>query len=141
MRYLQREDLTEVIQEYFLDDSKQFDDKVTDGLEEKAIAFAISYIDGRYKTDEIFGDSVKRTPLLVMVIARLVVYWTVRRNAARKVPEDYKAIYDEAVAILTKIQTGVQTLPEGMPPITGGDGSSSSAALMYGNTTNDDNFI
>ncbi len=112
MRYLEKEDLIEVIQEYFLDDSKQFDDRVTDGLEEKAIAFVISYISGgRYKTDEIFNDPVKRTPLLIFVIARLVVYWTVRRNAARKVPEDYKTIYDEAVSILAKIQSGIQSLP------------------------------
>lgn len=138
MRYLEKEDLIEVIQEYFLDDSKQFDDKVTDGLEEKAIAFVISYISGRYKTDEIFADPVKRTPLLIFVIARLVVYWTVRRNAARKVPEDYKTIYDEAVSILSKIQSGVQTLP-GMPEVTGNDGST--AELMYGNTTNDNLFI
>lgn len=138
MRYLEKEDLVEVIQEYFLDDSKQFDDKVTDGLEEKAIAFVISYISGRYKTDEIFADPVKRTPLLIFVIARLVVYWTVRRNAARKVPEDYKTIYDEAVSILSKIQSGVQTLP-GMPEVTGNDGST--AELMYGNTTNDNLFI
>lgn len=138
MRYLEKEDLIEVIQEYFLDDSKQFDDRVTDGLEEKAIAFVVSYISGRYKTDEIFNDPVKRTPLLIFVIARLVVYWTVRRNAARKVPEDYKTIYDEAVSILAKIQSGVQTLP-GMPEVTGEDGSS--AKLMYGNTTNDNLFI
>lgn len=138
MRYLEKEDLIEVIQEYFLDDSKQFDDRVTDGLEEKAIAFVTSYISGRYKADEIFGDTVKRQPLLIFVISRLVVYWTVRRNAARKVPEDYKTIYDEAVSILAKIQSGVQTLP-GMPEVTGDGGST--AELMYGNTTNDNLFI
>lgn len=138
MRYLEKEDLIEVIQEYLLDDSKQFDDRVTDGLEEKAIAFVVSYISGRYKTDEIFNDPVKRTPLLIFVIARLVVYWTVRRNAARKVPEDYKTIYDEAVSILSKIQSGIQSLP-GMPEVTGDDGST--AKLMYGNTTNDNLFI
>lgn len=138
MRYLEKEDLIEVVQEYFLDDSNQFDDRVTDGLEEKAIAFTVSYISGRYRTDEIFDVPVKRTPLLVFVIARLVVYWTVRRNAARKVAEDYKTIYDEAVSILAKIQNGVQALP-GMPEVTGDDGST--AKLMYGNTTNDNLFI
>lgn len=152
MRYLDKDDLIEVIQEKFLEDSIQFDDKTIDGLEKKAIAFVVSYISGRYKTDEIFGGdwweegstapgpngSMKRHPLIIFVMARLVVFWAVRRNAARKVPEDYKEIKDEAISILTKIQSGVQTLP-GMPEVTGDDGFS--AKLIYGNTTNDNLFI
>ena len=59
MKYLEKEDLVEVIQERLLDDSLQLDDEILDGLEQKAIAFAISYISGRYKTDEIFGSPVK----------------------------------------------------------------------------------
>ncbi|MFR9166832.1 MAG: hypothetical protein ACLVKO_11660 [Dysgonomonas sp.] len=43
MRYLVKEDLTEVIQERLLDDSLQLTDTILDGLEEKAIAFSISY--------------------------------------------------------------------------------------------------
>jgi hypothetical protein len=61
-----------------------------------------------------------------------------RRNAARKVPADYKDIYEEAISVLTRIQSGIQTLP-GMPEVTGDDGST--ARLMYGNTTNDNLFI
>ena len=44
MKYLDKDDLIEVIQEKFLDDSIQFDDRVVDGLEKKSIAFVVSYI-------------------------------------------------------------------------------------------------
>ncbi|GAB6123071.1 phage protein Gp36 family protein [Dysgonomonas termitidis] len=138
MRYVEKEDLIEVIQERMLDDSVELDDAILDGLEEKAISFTITYISGRYKTDEIFGTPVMRHPVLVQAIAMIVVYRAVRRNAARKVPEDYTDIYKEAKEILNNIQSGRQTLP-GMPEITGDDGTT--ATLMYGNTTNDDFFI
>ncbi|MEQ2902736.1 phage protein Gp36 family protein [Alistipes finegoldii] len=138
MKYLEKEDLVEVIQERLLDDSLQLDDEILDGLEQKAIAFAISYISGRYKTDEIFGSPVKRHPLLVQAIAMIVVYRAVRRNAARKVPEDYNEIYKEAVKILSNVQSKAQTL-DGLPEVTAEDGSTTS--LMYGNTTNDNFFI
>lgn len=139
MKYLDREDLIAVVQEHFLDDSTQFDDNIVDNLEEKAIAFVVSYTVGRYKTDLIFGDSAIKHPILIFVIARLVVYWTLRRNAARKVPEDYSDIYDEAIKILENIQNGIQKLP-GLPADTADDGTSS-AKLMYGNTTNPNFFI
>lgn len=138
MRYLKKEDLVEVIQERLLDDSLQLDDKILEGLEEKAIAFAKSYISGRYKTDEIFADPPLRNPLLVQALSMIVVYRAVRRNAARKVPEDYTDIYKEAVKILENIQSKAQTL-DGMPEVTSEDGSS--ATLMYGNTTNPNFFI
>ena len=138
MKYLEKEDLIEAIQERMLDDSVELDDAILDGLETKAISFAISYISGRYKVDEIFGTPVKRHPVLVQAIAMIVVYRAVRRNAARKVPDDYTDIYKEAKEILSNIQSGKQTLP-GLPEVTGEGGSS--AKLMYGNTTNDDLFI
>ena len=139
MIYINKDDLIEVIQERLLDDSLQLDDDILDGLEEKAIAFTISYISGRYKTDEIFTPpAVKRHPLLVQAISMIVVYRAVRRNAARKVPEDYTDIYKEAVKILENIQKGSQAL-DGLPEVTGEDGTS--ATLMYGNTTKDEYFL
>jgi phage gp36-like protein len=139
MIYINRNDLVEVIQERLLDDSLQLDDTVLDGLEEKAVAFAVSYISGRYKTDEIFTPpSVKRHPLLVQAVSMITVYRAVRRNAARKVPEDYTDIYREAVKILENIQKGSQAL-DGLPEITGEGGTP--ATLMYGNTTKDEFFL
>lgn len=138
MKYVEKEDLIEVIQERQLDDSVELDDTILDGIETKAISFATSYISGRYKTDEIFGTPVKRHPLLVQAIAMIVVYRAVRRNASRKVPEDYTDTYKEAKEILSNIQSGKQSL-DGLPEITAEDGST--AKLMYGNTTKDEFFI
>lgn len=149
MRYLVQEDLIEVIQEKLLDDSLQLDNTILDGLEIKAIAFAASYISGRYKVDEIFGGTwwtedgtqptapVKRSPVLVQAIAMITIYRAVRRNAARKVPDDYTDIYNEAIKILGNIQKGAQLLT-GLPEVTE---NGSTAKLMYGNTTNDSFFI
>lgn len=150
MIYLIKEDLIEIIQEKLLDDSLQLDETIIDGLEIKAIAFAASYISGRYKVKEIFGGtwwtedgtqpttSIKRSPIMVQAIAMVVVYRAVRRNAARKVPDDYTDIYKEAKNILENIQKGSQKL-EGLPENLG-DGVNS-AKLMYGNTTKDDYFL
>lgn len=137
MIYLIKEDLVEVIQERMLDDSLQLDDAILDGQEEKAIAFAESYISGRYKTKEIFAPPVKRHPLLIFVLSRMVVYWVVRRNATRKVPEDYEAIFKEAKKVLENIQGGSQKLI-GLPEVSE---NGNSAKLMYGNTTNDNFFV
>jgi phage gp36-like protein len=139
MRYITREDLIEVIQGRLLDESvAELPEELLNGLESKAIDFAVSYISGRYDTDKIFGEPVMCSGLLVQAIAMIVVYRAVRRNAARKVPDDFPDIYTEAIRILSNIQTGSQSL-SGMPEVTGDSGTTGS--LMYGNTTNKDFFI
>jgi phage gp36-like protein len=139
MKYITREDLTEAIQGRLLDESvSEAPEALLDGLEAKAIDFTISYISGRYDTDLIFGDPVMRNGLLVQAVAMIVVYRAVRRNAARKVPDDFQDIYTEAVRILNNVQTGAQTLV-GLPEVTGESGTTSS--LMYGSNTNKDFFI
>ena len=139
MRYITKEDLIEVIQGRLLDESvAELPDELLNGIESKAIDFVISYISGRYDTDKIFGEPVMRSGLLVQAIAMITIYRTVRRNAARKVPDDFPDIYTEAIRILSNIQKGAQSLP-GMPEVIGNGGTTGS--LMYGNTTNKDFFI
>jgi len=139
MEYITREDLIEVIQGRLLDESvSELPEELLDGLESKAIDFAVSYISGRYNTSLIFGDPVLRNGLLVQAIAMIVVYRAVRRNAARKVPDDFPDMYSEAIKILSNIQTGAQLLV-GLPEVTGDSGTTGS--LMYGNTTNKDFYI
>jgi phage gp36-like protein len=139
MRYITREDLIEVIQGKLLEESvAELPGELLDRLEAKAIDFAVSYISGRYDTGKIFGDPVMRNGVLVQAIAMIVVYRTVRRNAARKVPDDFPGIYTEAIRILSNIQTGSQAL-RGLPEVTGDTGTTGS--LMYGNTTDKDFFI
>lgn len=143
MKYLNKEDLISVTQERLLDESvinQSNDDTTLNDIESKAIAFAISYISGRYDTDKIFATPPLRNGVLVQAIAQIVVYRAVRRNAARKVPEDFKELYDEAVRMLNNIQKGSTKL-KGLPEPTKNGNSISQAKLMYGNNTKNDFFI
>lgn len=138
MKYLNKDDLITFIQQRLLDESLQLEDSILDQIEEQAIDLTVSYIAGRYDADKIFGNPPIRNGVLVQVLSMIVVYRTVRRNAARKVPEDYTNIYNDATRLLEKIQSGSQHL-ENIPAITAPDGST--GKLMYGNNTNKDYFI
>jgi phage gp36-like protein len=139
MKYITSDDLLEVIQNNLLQESVQLDTSIIDKIELKVIDFAKSYISGRYNIDLIFSEPTPmRSPLLAQAIAMIVVYRSVRRNAARKVPEDFPDMYKEAVRMLENIQKGSQILI-GMPTITADAGKS--GGIRYGNNTNPDNFI
>lgn len=107
-------------------------------IENKAIDLAISYISGKYDCDKIFANPPIRNGVLVQVIASIVVYRSVRRNAARKVPEDYVLLYNDSVKQLEKIQSGAMKLVN-CPLLIKEDGSS--ASPLFGNNTNDNYFI
>ncbi len=142
MKYLNKEDLISIIQERLLDESviNQAKDEATlNDIEGKAIDFAISYISGRYDTDKIFAEPPLRNGVLIQAIAQIVVYRAVKRNAARKRPDDFREMYDDAIKMLNNIQKGSTQL-KGLPTKTGGD-NISQAKLMYGNNTNNDYFI
>lgn len=139
MRYIEKIDLIEVIQERLLDDSiAEAPEALLDKLEEKAISHVISYLSGTYDTIKIFGNPVMKHNLLVQIIAIIIVYRSVRRNAARKVSEDYKEMLDEANRMLSNIQSKKQIL-DGMPLIVGSTGSTGS--LLHGNSTDKNFFI
>lgn len=142
MNYITIDDCHAIIQERLLAESiadlTALPDARLDMLENKAIAFAKSYIAGRYDVSEAFSTAIIRNEVLVHVIASLVVFWAVRRNAARKVPEDFVELYNGAIKILDKIESGKQIL-EGFTPITAPDGTTSS--LIWGNNTKDNYFV
>lgn len=142
MKYVNKDDLVTFIQETLLDQSlvelNVEDDKILSDIESSAIDLVIAYISGRYDTSKIFGDSVMRNGVLVQVICMIVLYRAVRRNAARKVPGDYKDMYDDAIKILEKVQEGAMSL-KNLPLITAPDGSA--FHLVYGNNTNTDFYI
>ena len=139
MKYINKDDLTACIQARLLDECVQQDEGLLDRLENDAIGLVAGYITGRYDTAAVFGgDPPLRHGVLVQVIGMIVTYRLVRRNAARKVPEDYSDMYDEALQLLGKIQGGSLVL-EGLPQATAPDGST--APLMYGNNVNRDYFM
>lgn len=146
MIYLQKEDLISVIQERLMGESVALpaginldNNELLDDIEGKAIDLAISYISGIYNTELIFAEAEPiRNGVLVQVIASIVVYRAVRRNATRKVPEDYLQLYKDAIKDLEKIQSGAMNLVN-CPKLTTDDGTSVSPG--YGNNTNDNFFI
>jgi phage gp36-like protein len=139
MRYINRDDLIALIQEPLLNSSivgadGQIDETILDSIEQNAIDLAKGYLTGRYDTDKIFDIPPIRNGILAQAISMIVIYRAVRRNAARKVSEDFNSFYTDAIAMLSSIQT--EELPlEGVPV------PDITVPLLYGNTTNTDFFI
>jgi len=145
MIYINKDDITSIIQERLMNESIALapdadinDDVIVNGVELKAIDLAESYISGKYDTALIFADVPIRNGVLVQIIASIVVYRCIRRNAARKVPEDYIVLYNNAIKDLEKIQSGAMKLIN-CPLLTNTDGTQVSP--LWGNTTNKDFFI
>ena len=110
-----------------------------DDIESKSIEYVISYITGRYKTDLIFSvANPLSSGILKQIIAQIVVYRAVKRNASRKVPEDYVTLMSDATKQLERIQSGAMSLV-GMPLQT--DDSGNTTPVLFGNSTNKSNFI
>ena len=101
MKYITNTDLKNIIRDDMLTSSIQGQTEMLDELETNAIGKVKAYLFGLYKVDLIFdGETVLRNPLLVEIIAKLVTYAAVRRNAARKVPADYSDLEEQAYLLL-----------------------------------------
>ncbi len=148
MKYINKDDLISVIQERLMTETVALspeaplnDNTILNDIEEKAIDLVVSYISGKYDYTRIFPDAPEtpiRNGILVQIIASIVIYRSVRRNAARKVPEDYMQLYSDALKQLEKIQSGSMKLVN-CPLLSNDDGSPVSP--IYGNNTNDNFFI
>ena len=112
--------------------------EILDNIELKVIDLVISYIAGTYNTNMIFGATPIRNGVLVQIIASIVVYRSVKRNAARKVPDDYVELYKEAIKFLERIQSGAMTLVD-CPKLTTTEGTPVSP--VWGNNTHKDFYI
>jgi phage gp36-like protein len=145
MKYINKDDLISIIQERLMTESVALatestldENTILDDIEEKAIDLVISYISGIYKHAEIFAVTPIRNGVLVQIIASIVVYRSVKRNAARKVPDDYVELYKEAIKYLENIQSGAMSLIN-CPKLTTTEGTTVSP--VWGNNTNKDFFI
>jgi len=145
MKYINKNDIISVIQERLMKESVAMPEETTieensiiDDIEDKAIDLVISYISRRYQYTHIFTNPIIRNGVLVQIIASIVVYNSVRRNPARKVPEDYLQLYTGAIKQLEKIQSGAMDLV-GCPLLTNDSGGPVSP--VFGNNTKDDFFI
>ena len=138
MKYITNTDLKNIIRDDMLTSSIQGQTEMLDELEANAIGKVKAYLFGLYKLDLIFdGETVLRNPLLVEIIAKLVTYAAVRRNAARKVPADYSDLEDQAYSLLQRVADGKMTLID-LPVVTNEDGTEK---LMWGNSKKTENYV
>ena len=138
MKYITNTDLKNIIRDDMLTSSIQGQTEMLDELEANAIGKVKAYLFGLYKVDLIFdGETVLRNPLLVEIIAKLVTYAAVRRNAARKVPADYSDLEDQAYSLLQRVADGKMTLID-LPIVTNEDGTEK---LMWGNSKKTENYV
>lgn len=149
MTYIDKDDILDVIQQQLItpglaDSSTATVDlsnnEMLNRLETKAIDRVKSFISIRYDCDKIFASTPIRNETLVQIIAAIVVYRAVRRNAARKVPDDYVKLYDDTTNDLTKIQNGGMMLPN-CPAVETLDERGNDIPNSYGTTYNPDFFI
>lgn len=114
--------------------------RVLDKIELQNIALIKNYIGSRYDVAAIFDETEPvRNQMLIDILTALVLFRVFRRNAARKVPTDYKENYDKALETLEKIATG--RIPvDGLPIATDESGNPISNSI-WGNNSNKDFFI
>lgn len=140
MIYIEKDYLISHAQERFIDESSQNDAAILDQIELAQIAVIKTYLGTRYNVNTIFDqDSPIENEVLKEILAKLVLYKLIRRNAARKVPNDYKEQYDEAMKTLKEIATGIIRL-DGVPPAVDASGAVV-AKSIYGNLSNPNFYI
>ena len=140
MIYIDKDYLISQAQERFIDESSQNDDEIIDKIELTQIAIIKTYLGTRYDVNTIFDeDSPIENEVLKEILAKLVLYKLIRRNAARKVPNDYKEQFDEAMKTLKEIATGIIRL-DGVPPAVDSSGSIVSNSIS-GNLSNANFYI
>ena len=152
MKYLVKEDLISSSFERFIDESTgdkpgegetidQVRVRILNNTELKCIELVTTYIGTRYDANLIFAeDEPIRNEVLVDIMVKICLYKIVKRNAARKVPTDYKDDYNEAIKTLEKIATG-RTPLTGLPQAIDGDGNPIASNTVWGNNKNNNFYI
>lgn len=141
MIYIEKEDLVAYAFERFIDESTQDFIPTLDKLETDNIALMKNYLKWRYDVALIFDEtSPVKHELLKRILSKLMLYDAVRRNAARKVPEDYKEEWNWAMKMLEDLNTGKFTIDD-LPPKDDGDGDGTSSDSIWGNNRNDNFYI
>ncbi|KQC30187.1 phage protein Gp36 family protein [Flagellimonas eckloniae] len=137
-QFIVDEDFDSYIQSQLLRDPKaQNLDAILEDLELKAIALVRSKLNGRFDLDAIFAAiELERHHLIVDIICTIIIYKFVRRNAARKVPSDFKDEYDRVMKMLMKIEAG-KLVPEGLPKITDDNGDEVAKPIIANRKNND----
>jgi phage gp36-like protein len=140
MIYINKDFLTNYMHERLINESCQKDTSILDDLELTQISIIQNYIGTRYNIALIFAPTNPlENAVIKEIVAKLLLYALVRRNAARKVPEDYKEQYTEAMKTLKDIATGVIVLSN-LPPAVTATGAIVSNSIS-GNLSNKNFYI
>jgi phage gp36-like protein len=140
MIYIDKDFLIAHAQERFIDESSQNENAIIDQIEITQIAIIKTYIGSRYNVAVLFDAATPiENEVLKEILAKLVLYKLIRRNAARKVPSDYKEQYDEAMKTLKEVSIGIIKL-DGLPPAQDNTGAIISNS-MSGNLSNKNFYI
>lgn len=113
---------------------------ILETLEKQNIEIIKSKLKGRFDTDAIFTtEAEERHYLIVMILTKLVLYQFIRRNASRKVPDDYVKEWEWAMKTLEKIKAGKE-VPDGLPIATNESGETVKG-IKHASNKNDDFYI
>lgn len=140
MIYLTKDDLITLAFERFIDESSEDFQDTINNSELQNIDLITSYLSSRYDMKEVFSTlSPIRNAIIVRILSKLTLYDIIRRNAARKVPTDYKEEYDNALMLLEKIATGKIKI-DGLPEAKDENGNPISNSI-WGNNSNNNFYI
>lgn len=137
MQFLTLDDIKTLMFSVFITESQNEFGDVLDKIEEKKIAIVRSKIGVRYDCDVIFAKTGnERSKLIIDALAHLVVYDLVRRNSARKVPEDFRLDWEYWNKWMDAVRDGREAPPE-LPAIDLSTGNNIST-VYFGNNSNRD---
>ena len=140
MIYIDKIYLSSFMQERLIDESAQNDDDIIDQIEVTQIEIIKTYIGTRYNVNLIFNEGEPiENEVLKEILAKFVLNKLIRRNAARKVPTDYKEQYDEALKTLKEIAIGIIKL--GNVPVAVDESGTIISNSISGNLSNPNFYI
>lgn len=140
MVFLTNDDLKAgIIDKLLFERAEEGIDDILTTIEAQNISLIRTKLDGLYDVDAIFAQTGNmRHYLIIKILMKLSLYDFVRRNAARKVPEDYVREWEWAMKTLEQIASG-HLNPDGLPPYVDENGDTPNT--LWGNTTNNDFYI
>lgn len=132
--FLEEDDLQTQMFEAYIDNDDADDIAAIEKIEGQQIAKIKTKLRQRFVVDQVFAEvGDDRNQELVNVLAALVCYYMIRRNAARKVPSDYVAEKKWADKWLMDVRDGLEAPDLPLIP--------ENKVLKWGNTRNDDYHV
>lgn len=141
MTFLVLNDLKTYCYQQYIDESSADFVGSRDESEKQNIATIKSKLAGRYDVAEIFSQTgANRNSLIVKVLTIMVIYDILRRNKARKLPEDVKTDYKWVTDWLNDVRDYKEN-PTDLPAIIDDETGLEVKAAITGNNSNRDFYI